>query len=428
MRKLLLLVTLFIAGSFPFTLQAQNTWVNKAPYGGGLRDEASGFAIGSKGYIFSGNDTGTYYMDMWSWNSISNVWAPAAAFPGGKRLGTESVSLNGFGYAICGEHPSNCFLTSGRMGGGVCAGTFYNDVWKYEPLSDTWVNDTAFPGGSRDFGVAVADPDDSTIYYGTGNNNGATFLSDWWAFYTPTHTWTQMANFPGGPRAFAVGFFANGKIYVGTGDDDDSINYASNDFWQYTPSSNTWVRVADVPGMPLRSASSFSIGNFGYVCLGLNNSSYSSAGWRYNTLTNNWRPIANYGGGTMSDGVAFAIDSNGYVGTGYSGDSTYSQFWEYTFDSSATLGVPALIVKTPTASLYPNPANDKVTVNFSGINNLPATFTLMDILGNTVNSYVINNATGQATFNVSRLSSGIYLYQVTDSGKLLKTGKLIITR
>ena len=328
MRKLLLFISFFAAGSSLLTLHAQNTWLDKAPYGGGIRDEASGFAIGNKGYIFSGNDTGTYYMDMWAWNSDSNVWDEVASYPGGKRMGTESVSLNGFGYAMGGEHPSDCFLSASRLiGGGVCAGTFYSDILRYNPDSNTWMYDTAFPGASRDFAVAVADPDDSTIYYGTGNDNGATFLSDWWAFYTPTHTWKQLTDFPGGQRAFAVGFFANGKIYVGTGNDNDTTNYASNDFWQYTPSADTWLRVADIPGMPIRSASAFSIGNYGYVCLGLNNGGYTSGGWRYNTVNNSWRPIANYGGGMMEDGVAFTIDSNGYVGTGAYNNSVYSQFW-----------------------------------------------------------------------------------------------------
>jgi len=425
MRKLLSLISFFAAGSFLFVLHAQNTWIDKAPYGGGVRDEASGFAIGTKGYIFSGNDTGTYYMDMWSWNSVTNVWDTAAAFPGGKRLGTESVSLNGYGYAICGEHPSLCFLsTHAHTGGGVCAGTFYNDIFRYDPVSDTWANDTAFPGAARDFGVAVADPDDSTIYYGTGNANDSAFFSDWWAFYAPTHTWAQMANFPGGPRAFAVGFFSNGKIYVGTGDNGDSASGGSNDFWQYTPSSNTWLRIADIPGIPLRNASAFSIGNFGYVCLGYNNAATTSAGWRYNAVSNNWRPIANYGGGIMYDGVAFTIDSNGYVGTGYN-DSTCSQFWEYTFDSSAALGISPAVIKTTGLNLYPNPAKNIVNISSSGLNNLPGKLTLMDILGNTVGAYSINTTT---SIDVSKLNDGVYLYQLTGSGKLLKTGKLIIAR
>jgi len=425
MRKLLLLSFIFISGLSSFAVMAQNTWVNKNPFGGGMRDEASGFAIGNTGYILSGTDTGSYFMDMWAWNSANNVWNEAASYPGGERIGTRSVSLNGFGYVLGGEHPSNCFL---QIGGGVCGGTFYSDVWRYNSDSNTWVIDTAFPGIARDLAVAVADPDDSTIYYGTGNYNGITYLSDWWAFYTPKHRWTQLAGFPGGQRDNAVGFFANGAVYIGTGDDNDSVNDVSNDFWKYTPSSNTWTKIANVPGMPLRCASAFSIGQYGYVCLGLtSNATYTSGGWRYNTVSNSWQAIANYGGGMMADGVAFTIDSSGYVGTGSYVNSTYGQFWEYTFDNSPTLGVTT-ISKTTGINLYPNPAKNTVNIDYSDINSLPATFTLINILGNTVSSCSINNTSGHTIIDISNLADGLYLYQVTDSGKLLKTGKVIIAK
>lgn len=425
MRKLFFLLFIFATGLTSFNTEAQNTWVNKAPYGGGMRDEASGFAIGNTGYILSGTDTGSYFMDMWAWNSSYNVWNEAASYPGGERVGTRSVSLNGFGYVLGGEHPSNCFL---QIGGGVCGGTFYNDVWRYNPDSNTWVIDTAFPGAARNFAVAVADPDDSTIYYGTGNNNGTSYFSDWWAFYTPAHTWTQLADFPGGQRANAVGFFANGAIYIGTGDDNDSLYAATNDFWKYNPASNTWAQITHIPGMPLRSASAFSIGNYGYVCLGLTgNSTYTAGGWRYNTVTDSWQAITNYGGGVMADGVAFTIDTNGYVGTGVYVDSAYSRFWEYTFDNSPALGITTL-EKNQAIGLYPNPAKKMVTIDFSGINAEPVTFTLIDIFGNEVLSCSINNTSGKAMEDVSNLTNGIYLYRISDAGKLLETGKIIITR
>lgn len=420
MRKLLLVLSFFAAG----TMQAQNTWLSKAPFGGGARNYASGFSIGNTGYILSGSDEGSYFEDMWAWNMDSNSWTEMASYPGGERTGTRSVSLNGLGYVMGGEHPGGCFAQQTK--GMVCGGTFYNDLWRYNPDSNTWTIDTAFPGAGRNFAVALSDPDDSTIYYGTGNADDSAYFSDWWAFYAPTHTWTKMANFPGGQRDNAVGFFANGNIYVGTGDSHNAID-ATNDFWQYTPSTNTWVRIADVPGMPIQSASTFSIGNYGYVCLGLNDSAYTSGGWRYNTANNEWRPITNYSGGMTGNGVAFTIDSNGYVGTGSFNDSTYSQYWEYTFDNSSSLGVTS-VIKTASISIYPNPAKSVVTISYSGLNNLPATLTFIDMLGNVVSTSTLNNTTGQTTLDVSALSSGIYLYQFTGAGNLLKTGKLIIAK
>ena len=43
----ILLVTLFISSK----VAAQNTWVQKADYAGGVRTGSAGFSIGSKGYL-----------------------------------------------------------------------------------------------------------------------------------------------------------------------------------------------------------------------------------------------------------------------------------------------------------------------------------------------------------------------------------------
>ena len=197
MRKLLLLLFIFVLGN----VHAQNTWMQKANFGGGGRDNASGFAIGNMGYILSGTDTGGYFTDMWAWNSITNVWNQVASYPAKKRIGTRGVSLNGYGYVLGGEEPAKCYAPIRH--GGVCAGTFFGDIWRYNPDSNSWLELDTFPGLARNYAVAVADPNDSTIYYGTGNNNDSAYLSDWWAFYIPGNKWTQLAGFPGGQRSNA---------------------------------------------------------------------------------------------------------------------------------------------------------------------------------------------------------------------------------
>lgn len=416
MRKLLFLLFIFVLGS----VNAQNTWLQKADFGGGGRDDASGFAIGNTGYILSGTDTGGYFTDMWAWNSGTNVWNEVAPFPAQKRFGIRSVSFSGYGYVLGGEEPAKCYGPIKRHGG-VCAGTFFADIWRYNPDSNSWLELNPFPGHSRNFAVAMADPDDSTIYYGTGNDNDSAYLSDWWAFYIPGNTWTRLADFPGGQRANAIGFFANGNIYAGTGNDNDPANYATSDFWQYTPSSNSWKQVADVPGIPLRCASAFSINNYGYVCLGIGDTTYTTGGWKYNAASNAWDSIANYGGGFMADAVAFTIGSNGYVGTGSHNGNEYSQFWEYSTVSTAPNN-------TSFINLYPNPAKSTMYFNYSGITQLPATLKLIDALGNIMNTYIINNNYGQVILDVATFNSGTYFYRVYGSGKVLNSGKFVIAR
>jgi N-acetylneuraminic acid mutarotase len=430
MRKLLLLSFLFTICSLPIALNAQNTWVREADYGGGGRDDASGFAVGNKGYILSGTDTGGYFTDMWAWNSDSNVWRQVASYPGGKRIGTNSVSLNGYGYVLGGEIPASCFLNKRR--GAVCEGTFYNDVWRYNPDSNTWLKLDTFVGIARDFAVAVADPDDSSIYYGTGNNNDSAYLSDWWVYYIPGQKWTQLNSFRGGQRCNGVGFYANGNIYVGTGNDNDTANYASSDIWEYAPSTGNWTRMADVPGIPLRDASAFSLGNFGYVCLGVGDTTYISQGWRYAPASNIWQPIANYGGGIMGDGVAFAIGSYGYIGTGTYDGNDMAQFWQYTSDNA--LSIPAL-PNIDGFSIYPNPGNGQFTIE-SSVASDTWSVGVYNVLGEEVYSKALQphpdsyrDPKGALNeINLSGQPSGVYFYRVYNSGELMGSGKLVIAR
>ncbi len=419
MCKQLLLLFLFAFGS----LEAQNTWQKKASFGGGDRGNACGFAIGNTGYILSGTDTGLFFTDMWSWNADSDSWKQVASYPGGNRVGLNSVVCNGSAYVIAGGKPSNCF---GKVGGGVCGLGFFKDIWMYNPEARLWSYiDSSFPGKSRAYAVAVTDPVHEVIYFGTGDDNGTSYLSDWWAFNTKTRTWKIRTNFPGGPRDNAVGFYLNGKIYVGTGNNNDSVNNASNDFWEYTPSTNRWKRIADIPGIPLRCASAFTIGNYGYVCLGIGDTSYTSAGWRYDPSTNSWLKIADYPLGAIANAVAFTIGTNAYIGTGSNNSYYFRDLWAYTADDmlGVTIPTPAIAV-----NIYPNPSKTTASFKFSGIPALPAQLTIVDLLGNIVSSANLTQASGQFSLNVSELNSGIYFYRIFSGENQLKSGKFLISR
>src|SRR5438309_254969 len=82
-------------------------------------------------------------------------------------------------------------------------------------------------------------------------------------------TWTQKADFGGGPRGAAVGFSIGSKGYVGTG----VVTFAyRKDFWEYDPSTNVWTQKADFGGTARHSAVGFSIGGKGYIGTGFDGS------------------------------------------------------------------------------------------------------------------------------------------------------------
>lgn len=85
---------------------------------------------------------------------------------------------------------------------------------------------------------------------------------------------------------------------------------------------------------------------------------------------------------------------------------------------------PVGIEEPTTAStdiqLFPNPANEAVTINMSGIDSDAEIF-VYDVLGKKVLTQTIGNGT---TISVAGLEDGIYFYTIISEGKVLKQGKL----
>ncbi|HTA82148.1 MAG TPA: kelch repeat-containing protein [Bacteroidia bacterium] len=416
--------SIFVA--LTFILNAQNTWTPEANFGGGDREGACGFVIGNTGYYATGLKIDTDCGDLWAWNQTSNTWTKQAPFMGGVRMGSAATSLGGYGYLSGGEHPSNCFLAEHKAAhGGVCGGTFYYDFWRYSPDSNTWTQILSFPGGGRNYAVMVSDPQDTAIYYGTGNNNGVNYLDDWWVYKVSSATWAQLDSFPGGPRANAIGFYANGNIYLGTGDDGDSTYGGTSDMWQYNIATGKWKQVASLPGAPRRMAAEFTIGNKAFVCEGVSGSAYLNEMWQYDALKDAWTQVATYPQNGGYSATGFAIGNKGYVGLGTVALTDTSTFWEYT-PSDTVLGIAA-IKNAQGISLYPNPSKGTIQLSYAGLAE-NSQLKIIDILGNTVDAHTITNSQGVMRLNEANLSNGIYFYQVISAGKQTSTGKFIIAR
>jgi N-acetylneuraminic acid mutarotase len=103
---------------------ANNTWTQKADFGGSARASAVSFTIGRKGFIGTGNNDQPCN-DFWQYDPASNVWNPVADYPGGAIAAGIGFSVNGTGYA----------------GLGTDTLSFRNDLWSYTPDSTIGINE-----------------------------------------------------------------------------------------------------------------------------------------------------------------------------------------------------------------------------------------------------------------------------------------------
>jgi N-acetylneuraminic acid mutarotase len=146
---------------------ATDEWIQKADFGGGYREKATGFSIGSKGYIGTGSDLygSESKNDFWEYDPATNAWTQKANFGGTARYGATAFSIGSKGY----------------IGTGYAGGVYENDFWEYIPTTNAWTQKANF-GGTARYG-ATGFSIDSKSYIGFGSAIDG-IKNDWWQ-YTP---------------------------------------------------------------------------------------------------------------------------------------------------------------------------------------------------------------------------------------------------
>ena len=149
-------------------------------------------------------------------------------------------------------------------------------------------------------------------------------------------SWSPRTSLPDSDRGYAIGFSIGNYGYVGLGARQDISWEYFNDFWRFSPDSDTWTRMADFPGKGRVCPSTFVIGIYAYVVCGAqNNYGYDMVTecWQYNSLTNIWTQKHDFTGLSRYCAASFAIGGHGYLGTGYdtipSATPVLRDFWEY---------------------------------------------------------------------------------------------------
>ncbi|MGD0280141.1 MAG: kelch repeat-containing protein [Smithella sp.] len=352
MKKFVAVVVAVVLYSFicvSMAFAAADTWTQKADFGGSTRVAAVGFSIGSKGYIGTGTaDAVTPFQDFWEYDPAADTWTQKADVGGLPRMLAIGFSIGSKGYIGTGSH--DLF---------PAAADVYKDFWEYDPTANTWTQKADFGGGNRycATGFSIG----SKGYIGTGLPyafNPPPF-NDLWEYNPATDTWTQKANVGGVGRYMATGFSIGSKGYIGGGSAGSGGNY-QKDFWEYDPVTDTWTQKADSAD-PRIAATGFSIGNKGYMGIGAINegANLQNDFWEYDPAVDTWTQKTDFGGTVRGFAVGFSIGSKGFIGTGafagngFSNIVPYKDFWEYDPGNSCTPPVISSLTATPDTRMVP---------------------------------------------------------------------------
>lgn len=356
------------------------------------RYAAVGFSIGSSGYVGTGYTSNNQPLnDFWEYHQLTNSWTQKANVPVA-RSAAISFSINGYGYIGLGLNNNN----------------HLNDLHRYNPLSNSWTTMTPLPGsgryGSASFSTALAG------YVVCGNLGAYTgpYSSEVWKYDPLQDTWSLMTPFPGteryGSRAAAV----NGYGYVigGGNESGQAINY--NTLHRYDPATDSWLQLPDYPGAPPSYPVCFQFEDGIVVGSGNYGSGSTAYFFYFNAINNSWILLPPLPAPARWAATAFQIMAQGYVATGHLQPSTtFNDLWELT----STTGSSELSNNDQSIRLFPNPSSGIIFSSWPSSLKDNLTIQIFDTKGVLVYQ---NRLLKEDAINLSHLIKGIYLIKIIE--------------
>ncbi len=260
-------------------------------------------------------------VDNQSYTSLSSFqfsgpWTRKSSIPTEARTFPFAYSYNGEGYVGMGATRFQVD-SQGETG----------DTWKYNPGNDTWtqVNNSADKKRYSLTFFQIAD----RIYMGGGMINGNPF-NDFYESDAENISWERKETPPHPTMSGTSSFVIDNKAYVCGG-------VFGRQVWQYDPSTDQWMRKADLPEDNRYWAFAFDLNGKGYFACGkVSANTFVQDLWEYNTQTNRWTKLLDEFPGEFTAGaICFKINGKVYaglgefVGTYWSIRKATRDIWEY---------------------------------------------------------------------------------------------------
>jgi len=347
-------------------------WATMAPIPGVAGKGAAGCASGNgKVYSVIGGNTLSFY----EYNVASNTWTPRADVPAGLKKIKGGAAL--------------AWGTKAGVGSAYLLKGYKNEFYKYNPTDSTWTTLPVAPVGSKekwDKGSWLVSNGGSVLY---------AHKAKYHEFYTydcEMDSWSGPKTampIPGtaGSKKAKDGSSAawlDGQIYAFKGGN-------TSEFWRYTPSSDSWKGLEDIP----------LVGTTG-------------------------KKKKVKAGGALAGIPGLAV-------FGFKGNKC-AEFWRYVPAMTASApagreGVMAGVQGEVTSALRisPNPlAGGFATVRYSLPKAGLATLRIFDVTGRTVLSQqLVAGRSGTSSLDLRKLNAGVYLVKVTADG-FNTTQKLVV--
>jgi N-acetylneuraminic acid mutarotase len=236
-------------------------------------------------------------------------------------------------------------------------------------------------------------------------------MKDWWVYDIASDEWTQLEDLPAPERHHPYQFAANGKIYTGFGHGNEAI---FNTWFEYNPSSATWTELDHLPSEGRVAGTQFSYGGYGFALSGdgdEHTSMETGEFWQYLPTTDSWVALTPHPGESRWAPSSFVIGTDLYFMNGMS--NLFGQ-WQYNMenfkiDLESVVNVEEANASTSGAlsgpEVYPTATNGLFNVQGGAAG---AVLEVLDLTGRVLLTYACN-ANGEVLGDLSGLANGAYL-------------------
>lgn len=334
----------------PSSTTLPGTWDKLGDCQADPRSGAVGFMINGIGYMGTGfnyelaGQTGTpgRLKDFWKYDPTSDTWTKVADFLGTARSGAVAFSLNGKGYVGTGTDDGLNPLS---------------DFYEFDPTVGTkgkWkqIADLGYSPAQLDTNVikrygAIAFTVKNRAFVGGGHY--ISDLKDLWEYDQVNNLWKTAPSIGGSKRQNGFVFVINDIAYVGGGTDNGTY---ARDFYKFDVTllnadgtGAAWSPLNGLTGKdvngnaiaqprPRELASTFSIGNYGYLTCGSVGSVVSDT-WQYDPSTDTWIQYFSFSnntpvtGAARSSAIGFSVGDFGVLVAGGAGNTKYDDCWKF---------------------------------------------------------------------------------------------------
>jgi N-acetylneuraminic acid mutarotase len=272
------------------------------------RYAGAGAVSGGKIYLFGGYNAGgpTYYNDMQCYDPALQTWSAKATGPAG-RYNHVMVECNGYLY----------------LHGGVNGGGYLSDMWRYDPVGNTWLARASTGSGGRDGGAMAAV---GTKIYAVCGYVPNVYSTEMRIYDTVANTWSLGTPLPATGRSNATMVAIGTKLYLYAGQAP-----SMNDLWCFDTVAGTWTQLADGPSARTNHTATVLNGKM-YMHGGSGTVEGTSAKfYSYDPNTNLWTTLtASPTGSQRSDACLVAMDGKIYLTGGYNPPTYPTDIYQFT--------------------------------------------------------------------------------------------------